>query len=338
MDKSYKLGVLGCGDFLRWQESGLKNSKHVTVASLFDPDKARAEKFAADLGGRAVDSEDAIFGDADIDIVLLFVPPWIRRGQMDKAAAAGKHILTTKPLGPNSEDCDAMVQSVAKANVRCGVMYGRTGNATAETMKRLFADGAFGKLALYKQDWLHHYPQWNDWALDPEKNGGPFMDAMIHNMNLARYLMGRNTTGATFFGAKLSHDLPCNDTEAIKLDFEQGGWADLFITWAADLGVENTEGNYREHIDLNYMVTDQGYRITQDCKDGKQVLVASKDGKQEEIPVTGIGRTVFDRFAEAVDAGTDLPGDIVSVEMAAEDIRILRDTMAKPGQRLALTV
>jgi len=333
MSKVYTIGVLGCGDFLRWNVDSLKQSGRVAVKWLFDPEQTRAETYAKQLGGQAADSAEAIFRDADIDLVLLFVPPWIRRGQIEAAAAAGKHILTTKPLGANIEDCTAMVQAVAQGSVRCGVMYRRTGDAGFETLRRVFESGEIGQLALYKQDWLHHYPQWNDWALDPARNGGPFMDAMIHNLNVARYLMGPEVVAAAFFGEKLAHDLPCNDTESLRVQFAGGGLADLFITWAADLEVTSAEGNYREHIDALYMVTDQGWYVTEGkTDDGAAAWTASKDGRRKQFPVEPIaGGSVFDRFARAIEQRSDNPPDLCTVREAYEDIKILKDAEGKAG-------
>lgn len=333
MSKTYNVGILGCGDFLRWNAGPLGKSKKMAVKSLYDPDKSRAQTFAKDLGGGVVDSAEAIFEDKEIDVVLLFVPPWIRRGQVEAAAAAGKHILTTKPLAASLSDCQAMVDAVERTSVRCGVMYRRTGSAEFETMRKVFESGEIGKLALYKQDWLHHYPQWNDWALDPEKNGGPFMDAMIHNLNIARYLMGSKAREATFFGASHAHDLPCNDTEFLKVDFDSNRSAHLFITWAADLEVTSLEGNYREHIDLFYMVTDQGWRVTEGQGGSWE---ASKEGKKQVFPVEKLADTVFDRFAEAIETGGELPSDIPSIVEAQEDIKILSQAASAPNQQVQL--
>jgi predicted dehydrogenase len=303
------------------------------VKALYDPQNARAREYADQLGGQAVDSAEDIFEDKDVDVVLLFVPPWIRRAQIEAAAAAGKHILTTKPLAAGLSDCQAMVDAVERTGVRCGVMYRRTGSAEFETMRKVFASGQIGRLALYKQDWLHHYPQWNDWALDPEKNGGPFMDAMIHNLNIARYLMGSQARQATFFGDSHAHSLPCNDTEFLKVDFDPGRSAHLFITWAADLEVTSLEGNYREHIDLFYMVTDQGWRVTEGSGG---TLEASKQGQKKVFEVEKLPATVFDRFAEAIDTGGELPSDIPSIVEARQDIEILVQASAKPGRSIDL--
>jgi predicted dehydrogenase len=321
--KTYQLGILGCGDFLRWMAPGLKSSQNAAVKWLFDPAKERAAKYAAELGGQVADSHEVIFNDPEVDIVCLFVPPWIRTDLWIQSAQAGKHVLATKPLAANIPDCEKLAALGDKT--RSGVLYGRSGDGWPVALKRVLDSGEIGKLALYRQDWLHHYPQWNTWALDPAKNGGPFMDAMIHNLNLARYLMGRPITGATFFSEKLAHpDLTCADTEAMKLQFAENGSALIFITWAADLAVYSTDGNNREHIDIFYLVTDQGWRITKEWGESGAQIVASRGGVQKTWPASDLGGSVFDRFAASIESGGALPEDIVSVEMAAEDIRLLR--------------
>jgi predicted dehydrogenase len=336
MNRAHQLGIIGCGDFLRWQADSIKKSKRIAVRALFDTDRGRAQKYAGQLGGRVADSAEGIFADPAIDVVALFVPPWVRRGLIAQAAKAGKQIITTKPLGPNTADCRAMVAAVKKARVRCGVFYRRTGNAGIELYKQIFDSGKFGKLALYKQDWIHHYPAWNTWALDPKKNGGPFMDAMIHNLNIARYLMGARPTAATFFSQSHAHRLPCADTEFMKIDFGPRRSAHLFITWAADLAVYSTAGNDREHVDITYMVTDRGWRLTEGWENGKFTVTASKDGKQEKFTAPVLPRTPYDEFVRAVEARDRFGGGVVDIVEAAQDIQILGQVGRKTGRQTHL--
>jgi predicted dehydrogenase len=261
----------------------------------------------------------------------------VRKGLFLKAVAAGKHVIAVKPLGPTVAECAEMVRAAEAADVRCCVQYRRTGGAIFETYKDIFESGEIGKLAVFRQDWLHHYPQWNDWATDPKKNGGPFMDAMIHNLNIARYLMGRPATHCTYFSEDYAHPgLACNDTELMKLDFADGGTALLFITWAADLAVYSTEGNDREHIEVLYMITDQGWRLTEEDRDEGHAIVASREGEERVFPPRPMPATFYDRFAEAVASGGDLPRDVTDMRMAYEDVKLLRDAESKQGVRSAV--
>ncbi|MFO8008287.1 MAG: Gfo/Idh/MocA family oxidoreductase [Candidatus Brocadiia bacterium] len=332
MSKTYRMGILGCGDYLRWRWRSISRSERVEVTALYDLERSRAEDYAARLGGRAVGSDADVLEASDVDIVCLFVPPWARRELLLRAAAAGKHILATKPLAPGVQECADMVRAV-EGNVRCGVEYRRVEDAFIETCKRIFDGGELGRLALYRQEWLHHYPTWNEWATDPDKNGGPFMDAMIHNQNTVRYLMGRPATHCTFTSETLAHpDLRCADTESMVLDFE-GGSAHLFITWAADLEVFSTEGNDREHIEFFYMVTHRGWRITDESTDDGRRIVACREGERREFEPQAPARTVYDRFVEAVENDAPLPRDLPGIREAYEDVKILRDGERRPGQR-----
>jgi hypothetical protein len=122
----------------------------------------------------------------------------------------------------------------------------------------------------------------------------------------------------------------------MKVDFAGGGCAYLFITWAADLAVHSTDGNNREHIDVFYMVTDQGWRLTKEWRKEGPTLAASRSGQTKTWVAKPLGGSVFDRFAEAVAKDAALPEDIVDVQMAAEDIRLLRTVEKCPGSRVTL--
>ncbi len=216
-----------------------------------------------------------------------------------------------------------MTEAVEQAGVRCGVIYRRTNNPVIEAYKEIFSGGEFGKLALYKQDWLHHYPTWNRWATDPQKNGGPFMDAMLHNLNAARYLMGRRVVGRVFFSDDHTHSLACDDTQFLKVDFEQGASAHLFITWAAELAVYDSAKNDREHIDQCFMVTDQGWLFRNEIREGKAVITATRNGLEKDFPVIPFEETFFDRYAKEIKNRDILPADLPDIREAYEDLRIL---------------
>lgn len=328
------ISILGCGDFLSIQAPALLKSRDIRVGLLYDPDKARAERFAAKFGGKACDSAEDIFNDAATDIVGLFVPPWIRRGLFEQAAKAGKAIISTKPLAPNQEDSDAMIAAAEKYNTVCGVIYNRTESPAVETLKEILNSGEFGSLGLYRQDWIHAYPMWNRWAIDPKKNGGPFMDAMIHNLNISRYLMGRPVKSTSWVSENLAHpELPCADTEAMSLRFEDNGLASLFITWAADLATYSTEGNDREHIDVCYMVTSKGWRLTFEEREGRQFVKASRKGELRYLPVAPFQSTHFDLFAQALEKGEALPRRFASLRESAEDIKLICSSAStQPGR------
>lgn len=309
MAEQLKAGLIGCGDYLRWEIDELKSTQYCKVKSTFDLDSAKSERIAGIIGASAVASADDIFNDPEIKIVLIFTPPWVRKELFKKAVDNGKHILTTKPFGSNLNDAKELL-SIVDGKVNCSVFYGRSGNAGVAQLKKVFESGEIGKLSIYKEDWLHHYPVWNNWATDPEKNGGPFMDAMVHNLNKSRFLIGDEVADITYISENHSQSLKCNDTESMKIDFKNGASSYLFITWAADLEVFDPTGNDRVHIAPVHMITDKGWYVTEEEIDGKAVIKAVKEKEVKTWPVESPALGKYDEFAVNLQEGKPQPYDV----------------------------
>src|SRR5262245_61975972 len=76
--KIYRAGLLGAGDFVRIQTPVLQKSQRLRVTSVYDPNAEAARTAAGRLAARVVDSPDAIFGDPEVDTVLVYTPPFTR--------------------------------------------------------------------------------------------------------------------------------------------------------------------------------------------------------------------------------------------------------------------
>ncbi len=319
MEPVYQAALIGCGDYLRWEIDTLNASKHLNVKYTYDTDSAKSEKRAKQLSAKQVQSVDDIFSDETIKVVLVFTPPFAREEYIRKAVESGKHIITTKPLAPNlaaAENLYKMVQN----KVNCSVFYGRTGDASADTLKRILDSGEIGQLAIYKEDWFHHYPTWNKWATMKDKNGGPFMDAMVHNLNKSRYLIGSKVKNVVFSSENYAQKLDCNDTEFMQVYFENGSVAYLFITWAADLPVYDPTGNDREHIGIQHLITNQGWYISFTEINGVSSIKAVKEDKVKSWPVVKNALTPYDDYVMNIEKGIAQPFDIKD---AIIDIEIL---------------
>lgn len=328
--KVYRAGLLGAGDFTRIQSPLLLKSRRIQVASVYDPNRDAALDAAQRFGAKVVDSPDAIFSDPAIDVALVYTPPFTRRELVEKAVAAGKEVITTKPLAPTLEDARAIAK--ATSNGRCLVIYKRTGNPQVQTLKRVLDSGEVGKLVLYHHDWIHHFPYWAPWAIDPKKNGGPLVDALIHNLNTACYLAGREVAAYGYHGYRLAQEFGIPDTELFVADFEGGATAHLSITWAADLAIYDVKANDRERIDVNFVVTDQRFLLRFETRDGRPMVNATRDGQIRLYPVEAAPLTLYDRWADDIEAGRPVE---TSAQEALRDIELCLHATANPTARPA---
>jgi len=319
MKKEMKAGMIGCGDFLRWELDSIKNSTVCKVKYCFDLDVEKRENIAQKLGAQAVADVDAIFNDPEVEIVMIFTPPWVRKELFAKAVAAGKHIITTKPLAPNAADAQELYNMV-NGKVSCTVLYGRSGNASVETLKEVLESDEIGHLAIYKEDWLHHFPTWNNWATDRDKNGGPFMDAMVHNLNKSRFLIDSPVKSINYFSDNFAQDLKCNDTECMKVNFENGASSYLFITWAADLEVFDPKGNDRVHYGIVQMISNKGWYITMEDDATGPIIKAVKEKEVKTWPVKPLPHSTYDDVAICIQENKPQKFDI---SLALSDIKLM---------------
>jgi predicted dehydrogenase len=321
----YRAGLLGCGDFTRIQTPGLLRSERVKVTRAYDPNPEAAKVVSDRLGAAVADSAEAILEDPAIDIALIFTPPFTRRALVEKAVAAGKRIITTKPLASTLEDARAI--SDATRDGRCLVIYKRTGDAGIQSLKKILVSRELGDLALYRHDWVHHYPYWAPWALDPKKNGGPLIDALIHNLNTARHLADREVVGFGYHGYRLTQQFAIPDTELLILDFEGGATAQLFITWAADLAIYDRKANDRERININYVVTSERYLLRFETRDARPMISATRDGHVRLYPVEAHALTIYDRYVDDIEAERPLE---TSAQEAYRDLELALYATAHP--------
>ncbi len=69
------------------------------------------------------DNFDRIIDNPDIDIVYVVTPPALHPGFAIRAAKAGKHVISEKPMATSVADCQAMIDACKKANVKLSLGY-----------------------------------------------------------------------------------------------------------------------------------------------------------------------------------------------------------------------
>jgi hypothetical protein len=84
------------------------------------------------------------------------------------------------------------------------------------------------------------------------------------------------------------------------------------------------------------MITDEGWRLTEDDRDEGHVIVASREGEERVFVPKRLPATFYDRFADAIANGENLPRDVTDMRMAYEDVKLLRDAEKHTGVRTAV--
>jgi predicted dehydrogenase len=183
-----RIAILGPGGIAARHAAAARALGHELVAAI-GRDPARTAAFAAAHGGEPFTDLDRAIDATAPQLLIDAVPPFSRRGEAERAAARGLHLLVEKPVALDVATADRMVAAAAAAGVIAanGFMY-RLGDAVAAWRA---ADA--GTVGLYAGSYhcnALHAPWWRDRV----RSGGQLVEQLIHQVDLIRHLMGEPDT------------------------------------------------------------------------------------------------------------------------------------------------
>ncbi|WNS78798.1 inositol 2-dehydrogenase [Domibacillus sp. DTU_2020_1001157_1_SI_ALB_TIR_016] len=226
MNKKVRIGLIGAGRIGQLHGENLvrfvPNAELVAIADPFFNDTTYA--WASSLGvENCYKSAEAIFANPSIDAVFICSATDTHADYIIQAAEAGKHIFCEKPIHYDvAVICEALA-AVEKAGVKLQVGFVRRFDYNHKMVHDTVASGKLGAPHIVKVT-----------SRDPEQppmsyvegSGGLFMDMMIHDFDMVRYLSRSEVTEVTAYGDVLIDDQFKNyddvDTAIVMLKFANG--------------------------------------------------------------------------------------------------------------------
>ncbi len=142
------------------------------------------------IGAWTTSVEEAV-GRVDVDAVYISSKNDRHRAQVEAAAAAGKHVLSEKPLALTLGDAQAMVDACATAGVVMATNHHLPASPTHRTVKRLVAEGAVGEVRAIHVSHAGGLPErLRGWRLDDPEGGGVVLDVFVHDMAAVAAIIG----------------------------------------------------------------------------------------------------------------------------------------------------
>jgi glucose-fructose oxidoreductase len=259
-----KLGValLGLGRYSTNQLGpALRETKLCYLAGVVTGHPEKGEKWAADYGLNrknvySYDNFDQIAGNNDIDIVYVVTPPGLHPEFAIRAAKAGKHVISEKPMATSVADCDRMIAACKTAKVKLAIGYRLHYDLYHKELMRLAREQDFGPLMKMTGDRGFVFGQ-RAWRIDKKLGGGgPMMDLGIYIIQGA--CMAANGVAPVFVTAheepKLKPELFNEVEETIRwtMEFPNGARCDAITSYnhsADKFRVEGAKGwlEFKEH-------------------------------------------------------------------------------------------
>jgi predicted dehydrogenase len=195
-----RVGIIGCGNVsLNLHLPALAAEPSIEVVAAADPTPARLELFRerAGLDASACTPDAAgVLARPDVEAVLVATPPRYRPPIVLDALAAGKHVLSEKPIALTPAEGWEMARAARAADRRLAMVHNYYFMPDLAAVKRVLDSGAIGQPYLVMLNLLsvedrpgaaEYQPIWRHDAL--MGGGGVLMD-IIHAMYIVAWLSG----------------------------------------------------------------------------------------------------------------------------------------------------
>lgn len=204
-NRKLRWGVLGVAKINDRLKPAFHASKTVKLQAIASRSMEKSKAAAQDFGFEtAYDSYEALLADPKIEAVYIPLPNSMHGEWTRKAADAGKHILCEKPLCPEANEAEALVEYCRQKNVRLmdGFMWPH--HPRTHAIRKLLDEGTIGDVQRvsgtlsFKMETL----DLNNIRLQPGLGGGSLLDVGCYPIFGIRWAFGCEPVKA-FAKAKL---------------------------------------------------------------------------------------------------------------------------------------
>jgi len=200
------VALVGLGAYALGQIApNLSQARHARLAAVVSGNAGKARAVAEAYGVAdhvySYDTFERIADDETVDVVYVLLPNALHREWTERAFAAGKHVLSEKPMAPTVADCEAMIAAGEAADKRLMIAYRAQFDPYNCRAIDLVRAGAIGEIQTVVADHgriLDLSATRDQWRARRDlAGGGSLYDIGIYSVNGARYLTGEEPTEVT---------------------------------------------------------------------------------------------------------------------------------------------
>ena len=182
---------------------GILKSKNCELTGIVtgSPEKAAAWKAKYNLLDKNIynyQNFDTIAQNPDIDVVYVVLPNSMHHEFVLRAAKAGKHVITEKPMSVSVKEAKEMIAACQAAGVKFGVGYRLHYEPFTNEVMRLAREKDFGAVKFIESKFAWRNRDTKAWRMNNKwSGGGALMDVGIYCINASRYATGENPISVT---------------------------------------------------------------------------------------------------------------------------------------------
>lgn len=188
-NRKISIALIGAGFIGRLHAVNLGCHSGIDLRYIVEPDERTGRQIATDVGADWLADPEPLWTDASIAAVWIASPASTHSMLIRRAVAAGKAIFCEKPIGMDMPDVDKLSSEVSDFNRPIFVGFNRRFDASHARLKEMVTSGAIGEVELVSI--TSRDPSPPPAAYMKATPGGIFYDTMIHDFDVARWLIGQ---------------------------------------------------------------------------------------------------------------------------------------------------
>ncbi|MFN0191620.1 MAG: inositol 2-dehydrogenase [Aestuariivirga sp.] len=217
-----RFGVIGAGRIGKVHAATIAANPKAKLAYIADALPKAAEELAAKHGAK-VASINEIMASKDVDAVLIGSPTGFHAEQIQAASNAGKAIMCEKPVSLDVKTILETLKVVEKNKSTLMIGFNRRFDPSFAEVESRVRKGDVGNVEMVTVISRDPGPPPAEYV---KGSGGIFRDMMIHDFDLARFLMGEEFVVVSALGAvlvdKAIGEAGDVDTAAVQMQTKSG--------------------------------------------------------------------------------------------------------------------
>ncbi len=194
-----RFGIIGAGRIGKIHGGNVAARPDSEVAYVADADPAAAAALARATGAK-VAAVEAMLASKDVDAVAICSPTDTHADLIERAARAKKAIFCEKPIDLDVARVRACLEVVKQTEATLMVGFNRRFDPNFASLRKRIAEGAIGTIEIVSITSRDPSPPPLAYIA---RSGGLFRDMMIHDFDMARFVLGEEPVAVSAMGSAL---------------------------------------------------------------------------------------------------------------------------------------